>query len=525
MINIKPNFTVVNSGTKSAIDILKSRFSKSSHDIKEGEWETIKTIKVVEGELKDKKDCELDKENLVLRVTKENIDVIEAIRKDLKTDDYIPGESLQNENTRSKNEDPLTLKEDKSQASLGILSEILDRAYNRRTTLTGWILYFVSTSYGLKNDDFGPVSRILKDSSFAKVFTEYKKLAEENQTEADNYLKSVKFDKKENDLSSEAKQKLVKTASFLLDKYNNLNLDFVKNFPKVFCIQNIAMPFLKWAFPKVKLFDFMVCINPWIYDLVSENLGNYVGEIKGLQAVEQEVNKERVISEINLTTLSREEFSLQNIMKKINSMVERVFGKDSTVSAMIVKDLLKRYKGMEYKVFAEQFTEDTKEEGFIKELYKGLCKNAEAPEGIFDQGKEKGSDKYWVAKIISRITRVATSVTPKCIKESSNTFGAIFAPLNLAMPLLAKVFHKGFLGFMTHAALKVFPIANELLFDHLANFRKEILDIQEGTSDESMAKLFKPIQIKSKSEAFTTSVKYLWDSIKGFAGRKKPVTS
>ena len=84
------------------------------------------------------------------------------------------------------------------------------------------------------------------------------------------------------------------------------------------------------------------------------------------------------------------------------------------------------------------------------------------------------------------------------------------------MPLIAKVFHSGILGIVTHTLLKVFPIINELVFDHLANFRKEILDIQRETSDESIAKLFPPIKVESKWEAFTTSVKYLWDSVKGF---------
>ena len=67
--------------------------------------------------------------------------------------------------------------------------------------------------------------------------------------------------------------------------------------------------------------------------------------------------------------------------------------------------------------------------------------------------------------------------------------------------------------------MKIFPIANELLFDHFANFRKEILDIQKETNDESksISKLFPPIEGKS---ALTSGLKRLWDSIKGFAASK-----
>ena len=525
MTSINRNsFTVLNSGLASAHDYLRSKFTDVTG------LDNLRSIEIVDGEIPNGYALDPNKKD-VLKVSKtfaEQNKIVMGLKAALdsvsvsdKEDKCYVGEIPQDEKAQLKNES-LTLEEEKSHASLGFLSDILDRAYNRRTTLTSWISYFVFKSYGLKEDDFGPISKILTDGDFAKDYTEYKQITEKSQLEADEYLKT-KF---VGDKDSDKKQKLVKTASFLIDNYNKLNMGFVREFPKIFCFQNIAMPFLKMFLPKVKLFDFMVTINPWLCDLVSENLGNYAGEIKEIQKVEKETNKEIVISEVNLTPLSFEEFSLQRVIEHINSAVGRIFGKDSTISAMLAKKWLRRYRYMDYPKFAKQFTDDTTDEGFIKKLHEGLgdsvnSNGTKAPEDKFEkENTQEEKDKYWVAAIISRIARVATSVTPEWVKESSNLFGAIFVPLNLTMPLLAKVFNKGFFGFVTHTLIKVFPIVNELVFDHLANFRKEILDVQKETSNQSIAKLFKKIEVKSAWEAFTNSLGYLYNAMKGFASRK-----
>lgn len=537
MITRKLNFTVLESGIAPVTRVLKSRFK----DLTDEELKEIQSIKVVRDK-PDKEDYAYDtktelgvlriamsqSENLVMDIKREldkeqkekpdeRIYDLEEIPQDKKTE---PDESA----------DSLTLEGEKSQVSLGFVSDILDRAYNRRTTLTSWILYFM---FGLKDDNFGPISKTLKSSEFARAYTEYTNRAKTSKSEADNYLKTA-FEKKEGDeVSPEEKQKLVRRASFLIDTYNKLNISFVKTFPKVFCIQNIAMPFLKMLLPKVKLFDFMVTINPWLYDLVSENLGNYVGEIGEIQdnSAKKETD-EKVISEIRLTSLSHKEFSVQKIMKNIHDGLDRVFGKNSTVSSMILNKLLeKKLKYDGFKSFAKEFLEGTEGKDFIKRLCGGLSQSAENPESQFNiNGDKKEKEKYWGAAVISRMIRFARTVTPKWVTEYSNIFGMVFVPLNLTMPLIAKVFHKGFLGFITHTLLKVFPIANELLFDHFANFRQEILDIQnEINSDKSksLSNLFPPIEGRSTCEAFTSGLKRVWSSIKGFAASKlygKPAT-
>ena len=508
MTTIKQNFTALGPGFDSALDVLRSRLSV--HDVKDDEWKKIRSVRVIEDNLEGQ-DCTLDRKNdYVLRIAMAQGDVIKDIRKQLeikqtKTPQYkwYLDEKEQDKKTKLKTE-PLDQEEKKSQASLKVLSELLDRAYNRRTTLTSWVLYLVFKSFGFQNDNFEPVSNILKeDDNFAKVFTQYrKKLTENNRADADAYLKTIFTEEKEEDKNK--KQNLVKTASFLIESYNKLNIGFAKWFPKIFCIQNITMPFLKWVFPKIKLFDFMVTLNPWLYE-VSENLGNYIGEIREIQKIEKETNKEKVISEINLTPLNSEELSLQNIIKHINNGLDRIFGKGSTLSSMIINKILEHTPYGGYKAFAEQFTHDD----FVKQLHKGL--NRKAPDGEFKDSYIKS----FGAKVIWGITSFARSIPAEKIKQFSNIFGLIFVPLNLAMPLLAKVFNKGIMGFVVHSLLKVFPIANELIFDIAANFRKELLDIQKETSDKSVANLFSQIDPQATYEVFISRMKDLYKLFKG----------
>ena len=540
MISIKPNFTVLGSGRDSAIKVLQDDLAMPEAEgkelnqlVKDGK---LKRIKIVDADLgpkryeisedkkidRDKKAGEEKETNyFTLRISKEIYEeknISDHLKQALDSvpqtdnDKSYDGEIRRIKETEA---DKFNKEEKKSQASIEVLSEILDRAYNRRTTLTGWILLYVFQYFGFEKDDFGAISEILHQGKFAQVYTSYKKLALENKSDAEKYLATA-FQKSPDDKTNYDKErKLVKTASFLIDNYNNLNMSFVQWFPKVFCYQNVAMPFLKWLFPKVKLFDFMVCINPWVYDLVSENMGNYAGEIGRMQDTESGVN-EKVVSEIGLTELGYEEFSLQKVIGNINQGFGRIFGKNSTVAAQIFQHLIGDYKS-----FANRFLNDTAEKGFIRELYEGIKPKPEDALSRVPKERFNGDrDQFWVSRIILSVTNFVRSVTPEWITESTNTFGAIFVPLNLTMPILAKIFHKGFLGFVTHTALKVFPLANELFFDHLGNFRKEMLDIKSEISKKPMAGLFPPGKI-----SITDGIKSLYSSVLGFFKRKSVVAT
>lgn len=531
MTTIKPNlsFTVLRRGLDSgAAQELKRRLSQQidiSKDLDKFDDQKIKKVQVVAGEV-GTSGYEFTSDGSTLKIS-QVLDTqvqaygglkqfVESLQSGLenqgeKEDRVFIDETL----TKNASRVELAPDEENAHASLHNVADILDRAYNRRTTLTSWIIYHTFKFYGFKEDDFDPIKNTLKDPEFAKVFAEYKRRAEIDSLDAQKFL-SAAFQKEDGEVESKIKQKLVKNALFLINNYNKLNLDFVKLFPKVFCIQNVAMPFLKWLCPNVKLFDFMVTVNPWIYDLVSENMGNYVGEIEAIQNVSNP--KDKILSEIKLSPLTYKEFSLQNIIKNISNGFERILGKESTVSSIIVNKVLKDNNYNSFQEFAKEFTEDTKDDGFIKKLYEGLKESSgsDVPENKFSNDHKKS----WGAKIIWGITSFARSIPAKKIKEYSNMFGAIFVPLNLAMPLLAKVFDKGLLGFVTNSALKIFPIANELLFDNLANFRKEMLDIQKETSNESIASLFPEINPKATYEACTSSLSNLYGTVKAFFNKK-----
>lgn len=529
---INPNFTVLNSGLAAARGFLQPILPKSALG-------KLKSIEIVDGEIPGGYAVDPDRKD-VLRVAKSFAEKNKIIMGLKATLDPIQVKAKEEDKCyvevtpkveKEKSSKPLTEEEEKSQASLGLLSEILDRAFNRRTTLTSWILCSVLGSFGFKGDDFGQISEILTDANFAKVYTEYKKLAKKSQSEAEAYLEKMYPNDTGDDKQKQANyksRKLITTASFFIDNYNKLNMNFIQTFPQVFGLQNIFMPWLKWLCPKVKLFDFFVTWNPLLYE-ISENMGNYVEEIRGIQNTQKPKDEnKKVLYEVNLTPLSYREFSLQNIIKNINDAFNRVLGKKSTLSSVAADQILQQYKGEDFKAFSEKFVNDTANRGFIKELYSGLEGKAKkltdkAPEEKF----EKGSAKYYVAKVISHITSFTRSVSPEWVKSSTNTFGAIFVPLNIAMPFLAKIFHKGPLGFITNTLLKLFPLANELLFDHLGNFRKEILEIQKQSTHKSMVGLFPEVKVESKFEALTSTLGYLYDSIKGFASRtfsKKPAT-
>ncbi|MBI2995457.1 MAG: hypothetical protein HYY52_01940 [Candidatus Melainabacteria bacterium] len=478
MITTNP-ITVLEGGRETLLKYLKEKVQLSNEQL-----DKLKRVKVASGEVnKNGWKFEEDsngKTNEEILIIKKEVGDLDEIKKELDNgqDSYVPQEG------------------EIQEGALHFLSQIMERAFHRRTTLVGWLEYFFLRSFGFKDDDdFEQVKNKLTSENFVSNLTAYRKAKEDDELKAKESLNTAFGDDK-------AGIKLAKLASFLLDTYNRLPIGFAKFFPFVFSIQNIAMPWLKSLFPKVKLFDFMVLINPWGYE-ISECMGNYVKEIQGIHKSLKPNNKEdeKVIGEIEITSLDLNEHKLQRIIKKVDEGFDRLVGKGTTVASWCLTGILKQlgdYKG--YQQFAKQFTDDTGEGGFIKKLYASLTNSSDL-EKVFD----KEPEKYYVAKIVSWATRIAHSVTSEELKYYTNLFGAIFTPLNLSMPILAKFFHKGVLGFLVHTALKFFPLANELIFDHTGNFRKEILDVQKELEDESVAQMFPSIDIKSGVTNLITS--------------------
>ncbi len=543
MTRINSNFTVLKSGIDPAIRTLSSNreLGMSKDDaqklqelVVQGRLKKIEVVDVEDNDFgpvpykfepekksePEKKIEEKDCKDYVLRIARSRIDVIEGIRNELHSKQAVENELYtQDESSHdtkavsSKDEEPLTQEEQKTKATLKYVSEILDRAFNRRTTLTSWVLYFTLCCFGFKQmDDFAPVAEALKDSDFIKTCTEYRRLAEYDQEKANKFLDTAFSEDKED---AGKRRKLVKTASFVIDNSNKLNLGFVKTFPKIFGIQNVIMPWLKAFLPNIKLFDFMVTINPWLCE-VSENFGNYTEEIDEIQSrYHPDYKGEKTICEVNLTPLSFKEFSLQKIIKNVHDGFNRVLGKESTLSSVVANLLVKKFRGKDFKTYSNEFINDN---DFVRELYKGLEESkGKSAWNVPNEKFKDNKDKLWISRFILGITSFAKSVTPEWVKESSNTFGAIFVPLNLAMPLIAKVFHKGISGTITHTLLKIFPLANELFFDHLGNFRKEILDVQNEIKKGGMEEMIPELKAESKFGLLTSAARNMWESIKGFA--------
>jgi len=111
--------------------------------------------------------------------------------------------------------------------------EILDRTFNRRTTLTSWALLAYLKKAGLDIDDFSPIKALVEDPNRAPDFIE----------KYTNYLKIKSIEpSKALEKFTEDEKKIVKLFSRTTDFYNSFSMGFVRIFPIVFSIENIALP-------------------------------------------------------------------------------------------------------------------------------------------------------------------------------------------------------------------------------------------------------------------------------------------
>lgn len=401
-------------------------------------------------------------------------------------------------------------------------SNILDRAFNRRTTLSSWLLYGYLKTIGLKDDDFQLIKDKVQDSDFVKRFNEYLNI-------------KVKHPEKAIKLFNSDEQKLVKLYSTVSGFYNKLNLNFVKYFPVAFTIQNVSMPWIAKIFSQGilnKLANTMMILNPWINEF-TENLGNYLIEVRKLQegfsrvlpdkkqsVQEEEKVQLEVDNTIKLSRLNNKENSLNNIVSKINEGTKRLFGKGNTVSSICLNFALKVFFGQNYDVFASQFVDN---EDYIKKFATSLEQgNQEGNKTPHKEVFKKGSIQDYAARVITQGVRFVKAMPKETMKKITNGFGATYAVLNPLMPLLAHVFKKGPISWVVHTLRDVGPLFNDLFVDHLANFRKEILDIKTETEKEDIQKLFPDFKnVKTSVGSVIDHAKSLWTSVGEFAKKFK----
>ena len=389
--------------------------------------------------------------------------------------------------------------EESVQDTLKVVSDVLHRAYHRRTNVSCWILYLTLKSFGF--DDYEPVKRILtfdpehpkdteKFAGFVRKYAEYIKLKDDFPEQAKKFVEEKFKDKKE--------QKLVGLVSFVLNITDRFPKEFINNFPFLFSIQNLAMPLLanlkKEGFFG-KLFNFMRMINPWIGDFLAEQIGNFKNEFlqikEGIESIQdpfkdtklkpnQVTDKSEIIDEVNITDLSKEQFNLKKVVRTVNDVFDRLFGRQTTISSWILNGILRFVgKHSSYQAFAKQFTED---DSFIKNLHEhlmeaGKCLKEGKKEPELDKEKFSGI-KYHVAGIFYYIVSIANTLTEGFIKKSTNIFGSIFSVQNLFMPILSEFITKGKAATCIHILRDVNPLLNDII-DYMANYRKEILDVKK----------------------------------------------
>lgn len=431
--------------------------------------------------------------------------------------------------------------EEAVQGTFKTVSDILDRAYNRRTNVSCWALYFTLKYYGFTNDDFSPIKSILtydpqkpeQYTDFVKKYSHYLKLKESDDKEAEKYLNEEAF---RDDPERQKKLGLVNLADSIINKSSKLSDGFLNNFPLIFAVQNLAMPVLArlvtggfWG----KLFNTIRLINPWVGDFLAEQVANFKAEIKAVkQGVEEIKNpftdavkrKEtgddsELIQEAEFTNLDKEEHSLKKVTQSVNEVLDRLFGRKTTLSSWIFSGLLwvfTKYKN--YKELADDLiNKNDVIKNFLSHI-KATKSSVEANQKPPELSKEKFTDvnQRIVLKIFSSVISLANSLTPKFIKNSSNYFGFVFSVQNLFMPILSEFVNKGKIAGFIHFLRDVNPFLNDLL-DYVANYRKEILDIQK--ENEKIKGLLPVLRKDQMFRAATSNLKTLWTSIREFGSR------
>ncbi len=394
---------------------------------------------------------------------------------------------------------------------LGTVSEIMDRAFNRRTTLVSWALFIKLKSMGFKEDDFDKVKSALLDDDFVNKFTAYLKYKDVSPG------KDLGFTPDE--------EKLANLAKKILNFYSSKNLKFVKYFPIAFSLQNVLMPFISklaskkdWGYLNI-FSKAMMIVNPWINEY-SESLGNYFIEVKNLHGFlggNKAEDSEQCHNQINLSPLTLREKKLNNIASKINEAGERLLGKGNTVSSITLNGILRLFGIPDYKEFSRQFVDNP---DFIKKfafhLEEGVSKTENAE--VKKENKLSGM-QYFAAKIIKGVVRVLNSMTPSAMKKLTNTFGMFYAIQNPLMPILANVIKEGPLSWVVHILRDFNPLINDLFVDHIANFRKEILNTKVETENEDIRKLFPEFNVNVGFSNTLQNIRSLWTSIREFARR------
>lgn len=461
-----------------------------------------------------------DEKTLVLN-TADYLAVLEQLREKLVPDkDYVI-ENIESSKSPEDNYDECI------NVALKNVRGILDRIYHRRTGMFSWILLKLLQRGGFEGDSFKNVKDELSDPDFIKKFgTYYSTYKNKGKDAATEYLlDAFKDDKK--------KQTLAKIALFSLNFSDELPKPILNILPIVFGAQNLFVPALKRFIFKEgfisKALGFMRIINPWLSEFFVELIALFKGEIGNLKTLlpstvhlsKVTANDEKIslekrdseISSINLSNVTEEDYRLEKIVDKVDAVFERHFGKKNNISSWVVYGVLKRLGFDNYPDFKKKVSSDE----FIKALrehFKEL-KNHGAIKPINDRNMFRASLKKHFGDIpyalipgaiVSSVVLVANSLGEDFIKETTKKFGKIYSFQYLFMPIITEIVgEKNIFGKLLGIIRDINPLINDFIFDPLATFRGEILDLRKD-SESIKEKLIPEIELPS---SFDSAINYL----------------
>lgn len=407
------------------------------------------------------------------------------------------------------------------------VSNILSRAFERRTGMMSWVLLLVLKSYGFSKDDFKPIQELLKDASFIQNFTEYySKVKSESKSEADKFLKDVFADDKK-------KQRLAKLALLITRSCDTLNNSFIERFPVIFSVQNLAMPILARIFKEGALgrfFDLMRLINPWLSEFLAEPVGIFKAEIQGVkknlpQVQKTEEEKQAVsrngesVDSITISRLNKQDYKLQKIVEHVNAAFERLLGRKNNIGALIIHGLLKHYKFEGYKAFASDiiskssFIENLR--NHLKDVKKATEEGTNTFRSEYDSIRQKFQEgkEALVGGIASGIISIAKAMPQWFLDKAPRVLGLPYSFQYLFMPILTKIVKEdSLLGKILHFLRDINPWINDLLLDPTATFQEEIRNIR--TESEAIPELIPERKLPKPLKVVFERIRSFFEAIK-----------
>lgn len=434
--------------------------------------------------------------------------------------------------------------------SLVKVSDILRRVFNRRTGLMSWILTWSLKSAGLReidangedqgsiNNSFTDVQNRLVDADFTKKFAKVLELTERSG----NYSKSDVNDAISKIFEGDkVGQSLAKLAQFTRATSNALPKEFIKWFPRVFSIANMAVPLVSKMFFKnssighalewVRVFmpaadefvntytalcgDEMNKIKEDVYNPDRNKIETCHVDEDG--KVCNESDAEYAIGTVELSEMDSEGFRFQQVRDELSSGFKRLFGRERNLVGWVVNLAVRGQGGFkDYEDFERQVIKDPR---VLHETYNHLKeKNAESSEELFDGIGERfgNSVQENTSKSFLGVMSLVNNLSEDFINKVPKAFGLPYSFFYLGSPIVSKVLNKtlgenSWLAWGFDWLSRLAPIINDCGVDILASGFEEAKFSKEVMQSEASRDLFEGLPAGKAATKAARSV--LWDGL------------